>query len=111
MSTTTTNYKVKKGFTILPEQRRKILALPHKGFVSKINQNTGDMEIPIDLLNNNQQELVDYLICLICEKEDGTPIDEQELCNMSTEDYNNLKIQVKEINPFGVFDIKADQTK
>ena len=100
-------YIIKKGFTILPEQRKKVLQMPLKGFVANLTQNTNEMKIPVDLLNNNQQELVDYLICLICEKEDGTPIDEQELCNMSTEDYNNLKTQVKEVNPFGVFDIKA----
>jgi len=100
-------YTIKKGFTILPEQRRKILQMPLKGFVANLNQNTNEMKIPVDLLNNNQQELVDYLICLVCEKEDGNPINEQELCNISTEDYNNLKNLVKEVNPFGVFDIKA----
>ena len=100
-------YTIKKGFTILPEQRRKILQMPLKGFVANLNQNTNEMKIPVDLLNNNQQELVDYLICLICEQEDGTAITEGDLCNISTEDYNNLKNLVKEVNPFGVFDIKA----
>jgi hypothetical protein len=104
---TPAKFVLKKSFIVLPEQRRKILQMPLKGFVANLNQNTNEMKIPVDLLNNNQQELVDYLICLICEKADGTQVDEQELCNISTEDYNNLKNLVKEVNPFGVFDIKA----
>jgi len=104
---TPAKFVLKKGFTILPEQRRKILQMPLKGFVANLNQTTNEMKIPVDLLNNNQQELVDYLICLICEQEDNTTITEADLCNISIEDYNSLKNLIKEVNPFGVFDIKA----
>ena len=96
-------FVLKKGFKILPEQRRKILALPNKGFVSKIKQNTGDMVIPIDLLQSNQRELIDYLISLLYEKADSSSITENDFCEMETAEYKILEIEIKKVNPFGVF--------
>lgn len=99
-------FVLKKGFKINPDQRKKILGMPLKGFVSKMNTQTNEMEVPVGHLGQNQTELCDYLICLLFEKSDGSQVTEQDFCEMETSDYKELETKVKNINPFGVFDVK-----
>ena len=82
--------------------------MPLKGFVASMDVKTNEIKnIPIGLLNENQSELSDYLICTLFEKSDGSAITMQHICEMESSEYKKMETKVKEINPFGVFDIKA----
>lgn len=96
-------YKLKSGFTILRDQKNKILAMPLKNCKVTINQNTNDISVDVGQLMANQRELTDYLICLFFEGQSGEPVN---LDTVIDEEYSEMEAKIKEINPFKVFDIK-----
>jgi len=95
-------YQLKKGVQILAEQRTKILGMPLKNAQMRIFPNENGVqvtEISFGLLMQNQLELVDYLMKLFYEPE-------VDLLTISNEEYSRMEKELKQKNPFGVFDIK-----
>jgi hypothetical protein len=98
-------YRLKTGFTITKEQKRKILNMPMDGIKATINQNTGELTIDIGKFMSNQLELIDYLITLFYEDQNGGAVN---LDTITDEEYKECEKKLREINPFGVFNIKMN---
>jgi hypothetical protein len=102
----TKRYRLKKGFKLLSEQRRKILQMPLLGVTAKIDINedsTKSITMEFGKFLTNQNNVVDYLIPLFFELSDGAAVNLDEL---DQDDFMEMQAKIRKINPFGVFDIK-----